>query len=174
MKAVLDHIGIAVEDRQGAGLLQGRARPGSRSAGGGPDRTCQSAQRPRGWSVLEFLGDRSGLRHCDLHQQAGARHPHVTLRVDEPSCHAGATQRSRRSARQLRAASGCRWFARRVYPPVCGSRRPRRTETACRLRREARGQPHLRRPPTDRATTVPSGWMAARCSPSFRARCGRS
>ena len=73
MKAVLDHIGIAVEDIDKALAFYKDALGLEVEAPEDVPTERESAQRRRGWSGARTpRGDRSGLRHCDLHQQAGA------------------------------------------------------------------------------------------------------
>ena len=68
--------------RQGVGLLQGRARPGGRSAGGSPDRTCESAQRPVGGPVLEPEATAPDSAIATYISKRGPGIHHVTLRVE--------------------------------------------------------------------------------------------
>ena len=142
MKAILDHIGIAVQDiekalafyREALGLevqppeevvterVRARAVPV-----GGPSLELLEATAPDS-AIATYIGKRGPGLH------------HVTLARRRHSRGAGTSQRSRRAPDQQRAAARRGRVARRVHSPVRGPWRPGRTEAARRTGPQARGQ----------------------------------
>ena len=158
MKAVLDHIGIAVEDIDKAlAFYRDALGLDVEAPEDVPTERVRARSIPVGGPALELLEATAPDSPIATYiEQAGSRPPPHDAARRGPSCRAGATEGSRRSARRLRAAAGRRKGARRVHPPVCGARRARRAEAACRPGREARRQaPHLRRPAADHASRRP-------------------
>ena len=152
MKAVLDHIGIAVQDIQKAIAFYGEALGLEVHAPEEVRKRARARARRAGRRVLAGVarGHRRRFGNRDLHCQARARHPSRDAPRGRPPRGPGASERPWRPADQQRAAARRRGLARGVHPSVSGPRRPGGTEAAGRARRQARGPVDgVRRPAAD-------------------------
>ena len=142
MKAVLDHVGIAVQDIEKALAFYGDALGLEVEA---PEEVATERVRARaipvGGPSLELL--EATAPDSAIATYIGKRGPglhHVTLRVED--LRAALAHLSARGVRLIntRAAAGRRGLARRVHSSVGGPWRPGRTEAARRTGRQARRQ----------------------------------
>ena len=134
MKAILDHVGIAVQDIEKALAFYGDAlgleveapedvvteRVRARAIPvGGPSLELLEATAPDS-AIATYIGKRGPGLH------------HVTLRVEDLRAALAHLERSRCAADQRRAAAWRRGLARRLHSSVGGSWRPGGTEAARR------------------------------------------
>ena len=165
MRAVLDHIGIAVEDidkalafyRDALGLEVEAPEEV-------PTRTVRRACVPVGGPALELLeATAPESADCDAtSSKRGPGHPSRDAARGGPSCRAGATQGARRAARRLpsraRVPSGS--LVAFIHPSAAHGVLVELKQRAGSRREARRHAPHLRRPAADRASRrpLPAGW----------------
>ena len=131
MKAILDHVGIAVaRPGRGAGVLSRCARPRGRGARGGRRRSaCARTSCRSGESTLELL--EATAPDSPIAKYLEKRGPglhHITLRVDDIRAALAQLKARGVAAHRRAAAARRRRRARRVHPPVERARRAGRAE----------------------------------------------
>ena len=134
MKAILDHVGIAVADLDGgAGVLSRRARPRGRGVEEVGSQRVRAHFVPVGEATLELLeGDRRRFADRQIRREARPRPASHHAAGRRHRRRAGAAESARRSADRRAAAAGRRRRARRVHSSVRGARRAGRAETGRR------------------------------------------
>ena len=136
MKAVLDHVGIAVADLAAALALLSRCpRPGRRCARGcGRVSACARTSLPAGRASLELLeATAPDSPIARFLEKRGPGLHHITLRVDDIGAALAQLQGPRRQADRRATAAGRRRRAGRVHPPVERAGRPRRAQAISRV-----------------------------------------